>query len=77
LKGLQKDIKFQWISSHCGVVLSEMADYLLQKGTAISQMVTCKLSFHSAKLKTKISIGTYLSRNYNTESQQKTMEQNS
>jgi ribonuclease HI len=53
LKGLQKDIKFQRIPSHFGVVGNEMADYLAKKGTVIIQMFTCKLSFHSAKLKKK------------------------
>lgn len=35
-KGLQKDIKFQWVPSHSGVVSKEMADYLARKGTTIS-----------------------------------------
>jgi ribonuclease HI len=36
LQGLQKDIKFQWIPSHCGVMCNEMAHYLAKKGTKIS-----------------------------------------
>jgi ribonuclease HI len=53
LQGLQKDIKFQWITSSCGVMGNEMADYLAKKGTKISQTSVCKLPFHSAKLKIK------------------------
>jgi ribonuclease HI len=61
LQGLQKDIKFQWISSHCGVIGHEMADYLAKKGTKISQTSACKLTFHSAKLKIKRGIPVDLS----------------
>jgi ribonuclease HI len=43
LKGLQKDIKFQWTPSHYGDAGNEIADYLAKKGTAISQPFTCKL----------------------------------
>jgi ribonuclease HI len=43
LKGLQKDMKFKWISSHCGVVGTEIADYLAKKGTANSQTFARKL----------------------------------
>jgi hypothetical protein len=67
LKGLQKDITFQWISSRCCVLDKEMADYLAEKGTATSQMFMCKLSFHSAKLKIK-STQADLSRYYTTKS---------
>lgn len=31
MKGLQKDIKFQWVLSHCGVVGNEVADYVARK----------------------------------------------
>jgi ribonuclease HI len=41
LKGLQKDIKFQWMPSYCRVVGNEMADCLAKKGTATSQTFTC------------------------------------
>jgi hypothetical protein len=51
LRGLKKLIKLQWISSCYGVVGNEMADYLAEKTTAISQVFTCKPLFHSAKLK--------------------------
>jgi hypothetical protein len=50
---------------------NEMADYLVKKGTVISQTFTCKLSFHSAKLKIKSSIQADLSRYYTTQSQHK------
>jgi hypothetical protein len=71
LKGLQKDTKFQWIPFHCGVVVDEMAEYLARKGTVISQMFTCKLSFHSAKLKIKRNIQADLLGYYTTQSQHK------
>jgi ribonuclease HI len=61
LQGLQKDIKFQLIPSHCGVMSNEMADYLAKKGTKISQTSACKLTFHSAKLKIKRGIQVDLS----------------
>jgi ribonuclease HI len=38
LQGLQKDIKFQWIPSHCGDVGNEMADHLAKKGTKIKHL---------------------------------------
>jgi hypothetical protein len=47
-----------------------MADYLAKKGTAISQMFTCKLSCHSAKLKTS-STQTDLTRYYTIQIQHK------
>jgi ribonuclease HI len=50
LKGLQKDIKFQWIPSHCDVG-NETADYLAKKGMKTSQTSACKLRFHSAPLR--------------------------
>jgi hypothetical protein len=53
LKGIQKNIKFQWISSHYGIMDSEMAHYLANKGTAMNPTFPRKLSFHSAKLKIK------------------------
>jgi ribonuclease HI len=71
LKDLQKDTEFQWIPSHWGVVGNIMADYLAKNGIAISQTFTCKLSFHSAKLKIKRSIQADLSRYYTTQSQHK------
>jgi ribonuclease HI len=37
LKGLQKDIKFQWMPSHCGAVRNAIAGYLAKKGSKISQ----------------------------------------
>jgi hypothetical protein len=43
LKGLQKDIKFLWIPSHCAVVGNEKAHYLAKKGTALSHTFTSKL----------------------------------
>jgi ribonuclease HI len=71
LQGLQKDIKFQWISSHCGVISIEMADYLAKKGTKISQTSACKLTFHSAKLKIKRGTQIDLSEYYAIQSQHK------
>jgi hypothetical protein len=53
LQGLWKDIKFQWIPSHFGVMGNEMSDYLAKKGTKISQTSACKLTFHTAKLRIK------------------------
>jgi ribonuclease HI len=38
LNGLQKDLKFQWIPSHCGIMGNEMADYLAKKGTEIKHL---------------------------------------
>jgi hypothetical protein len=35
---------------------NEIADYLAEKGKVISQIFTCKQSFHSATLKIKQSI---------------------
>jgi ribonuclease HI len=32
LKGRQKDIKRQWIPTHCGFVVNEIADYLAKEG---------------------------------------------
>ena len=51
MKGLQKDIKFQWVPFYCGVVGNEMADYLAKRGITISQTSACKLALHSAKLR--------------------------
>jgi hypothetical protein len=62
LKGLQKDIKFQWVPFHYGVVSNEMEDYLAKKSTTISQISAPKLSFHSAKLLIKRNIQADLSR---------------
>jgi ribonuclease HI len=64
LQGLQKDIKCQWILSHCGVMGNEMADYLAKKGTKISQTSAFKLTFHSDKLKIKRGIQVDLSESY-------------
>jgi hypothetical protein len=50
---------------------NEMAGYLAKRGTVVSQMFTCKLSFHSPKLKIKQSIQADLSRYYTTQSQYK------
>jgi hypothetical protein len=50
---------------------NEVADYFAKKGTAISQMFMCKLSFHCAKLKIKRSVQADLSRYYATQSQHK------
>jgi hypothetical protein len=61
LQGLQKDIKFQWIPSHCGVMGKEMADYLEKKRTKFSQTSAFKLTFRSAKLKIKRDIPIQLS----------------
>jgi hypothetical protein len=61
LKGLQKDIKYQWIPSHSCVVGNEIADYLAKKGTKISQTSACKLTFHSAELRIRRSIQADLS----------------
>jgi ribonuclease HI len=71
LQGLQKDTKFQWIPSHCGVMGNEIADYLAKKGTKISQTSACKLTFHSAKLKIKRGIQVGLSEYYTIQSQDK------
>jgi ribonuclease HI len=71
LQGLQKDIKFQWIPSHCGVTGNEMADYLAKNGTKISQTSTCKLTFHTEKLKIKRGIQVNLSEYYTIQSQNK------
>jgi hypothetical protein len=48
-----------------------MADYLAEKGKAISQTFTCKLPYHSAKQKVKRSIQADLSRYYTTLCQHK------
>jgi hypothetical protein len=32
-KGHQKNIKFQWLPSYCGVIGKRIADYLAKKGT--------------------------------------------
>jgi hypothetical protein len=37
LKGFQKDVKFQWLPSHCGAVCNAIAGYSAKKGTKISQ----------------------------------------
>jgi ribonuclease HI len=71
LQGLQKDIKFQWIPSHCGVMGNEMAYYLAKKGTKASQTSACKLTFHSAKLKIKRGIQVDFSEYYTIQSQHK------
>jgi hypothetical protein len=54
----------------CGVVGNEVAYYLAEKGTVISQTFTCKLSFHSAKLKIK-SIQADFSSYYTSQNQHK------
>jgi ribonuclease HI len=36
LKGLQKDMKVQWVPSTCGAVTNDIADYVAKKGTTIS-----------------------------------------
>jgi ribonuclease HI len=69
LKGHHKDIKFQWVPSHCGVLGNEMADYLAKKGTEIRKISVCKLSFHSAKLRIKGNIQADLARYYATKGQ--------
>jgi ribonuclease HI len=71
LQGLQKDVKFQWIPSHCGAMGNEMADYLAKKRTKNSQTSVCKLTFHSAKLKIKRGIQVDLSEYYTIQSQHK------
>jgi ribonuclease HI len=71
LQGPQKDIKFQWIPSPCGVMGNEMADYFAKKGTKISETSACKLTFHSAKSKIKGSIQVDLSVYYAIQSQHK------
>jgi ribonuclease HI len=38
LKGLQKHIKFMWISYHCDVADNEQADHLANKGTKIKHL---------------------------------------
>jgi hypothetical protein len=48
-----------------------MAAYLAKKGTAINQTFTCKLSFHSDKLKIKRGSQADLSRYYTAHSQHK------
>jgi ribonuclease HI len=53
MKGIQKDIKFQWILSHYGAVCNKIADYLAKKGTKISQTSACKLTFQSPILRIK------------------------
>ena len=70
-KAFYKDIKFHWIPSHCGVVAKEMADYVVKKGTTISQISLCKLPFNSAKLGIKRNIPADFSRYYASESQHK------
>jgi hypothetical protein len=55
--------------SHCGVMGTEMADYLAKKGTKISQISACNLTFHSAKLKIKRGIQIDLSEYYTIQSQ--------
>jgi hypothetical protein len=71
LKGLQKDIKFQRIPSHCDVVGNEVVEYLARKGIVISQMFACMFLFHFTKQKIKRSIQADLSRYYTTQSQHK------
>jgi hypothetical protein len=72
LKGFQKDIKFQWLPFHCDVAGNEKADYLIKKGTKISETSACKLTFHFAKLRIK-SIKVDLSE-YATQSQYKSWD---
>jgi hypothetical protein len=50
---------------------NEMADYLAEKGTKISQTSACKLTFHSAKLKIERGIQADLSEYYMIQSQHK------
>jgi len=38
LTGLQKNIKIQWVPTHCRVVHNGMADYLAKRGISISQI---------------------------------------
>jgi hypothetical protein len=71
LKGLQKDIKLQWILFHCGLVGNEKADYLAKTGKKISQIPAHKLTPHSAKFRIKRSIQVDLSEYYATQSQHK------
>jgi hypothetical protein len=54
LKGLQMDIKFLWIPSHCSIVANKTAEYPAKKGIKISQTSACKLRFHSATLREKL-----------------------
>jgi hypothetical protein len=72
LKGLQKDIKYQWIPFHCGVVGNETPDYLAKKEKAASQTFTCNLSFYFAKLKIKRSIQADISTYHTLKSLHKT-----
>jgi hypothetical protein len=53
INSLQKDIKFQWVPSRCGVVGNKMADYWAKKGTRISHTSACQLSVPSIKLRIK------------------------
>jgi hypothetical protein len=69
LKALQKDIKFQGVSSHCRDVGNGMADYLVKRGMSISQTSAYRLLFHPEKLRIKGNIQDDLSRYYATESQ--------
>jgi hypothetical protein len=50
---------------------NEMADYLAKRGTKISQISACKLTFHSVKLKIKRGIQVDLSEYYTIQSQHK------
>jgi hypothetical protein len=50
---------------------NEMADYLAKKGTEISQIPACKLTFQSAKLIIKRCIQVDLSEYYSIQSQHK------
>jgi hypothetical protein len=38
LKGLQNDIKYKWIPTHCGIMGNEVVDYLAKKGTKIKHL---------------------------------------
>jgi ribonuclease HI len=55
-KDLQKNIKFQWIPSYCSVIGNRIADYLAKKGHRSVRQLPYKLTFHTAKLRIKISI---------------------